>query len=321
MLICEYCNANFKTVSSLNLHKKSARYCLKKQQNKEVDKEVDKNKIFKCDYCDKNYTNKQNLISHYSTCHEKRITEFKEEYEKKLQLLETKYKLIEKQSEEYKQEIEKQKIEYQICLEKQKIEYEKRLDKQEDVYRQQLESQKYDYKEQIQELQNKLERLFSKAIDKPTTNTTNSNIISNNIELKLFLSQQEINHKISSKFTDKYLNNGMKDVANFIKNHILTLEDGSIIYACYDVSRQMFKYRDDKGNMVKDPNALKLINMIQPALLEQIDFMVKYFELNGDINNDEIHKKLHGKAKSLGIQISEMKTSQEFSKELAKITC
>jgi len=113
----------------------------------------------------------------------------------------------------------------------------------------------------------------------------------------------------------------MKDVANFVKNHILTLEDGSVIYACYDISRKIFKYKDKDGNIVKDPNALKLIGMIQPALLEQIDFMVKYFELNGDIDNDEIHKKLYGKAKSLGIQISDMNTSQEFSKELAKITC
>ena len=47
-MICEYCNTTFKTLSSLNYHKKSAKYCLQLRNE-----EIKINKIFVCDFCKK----------------------------------------------------------------------------------------------------------------------------------------------------------------------------------------------------------------------------------------------------------------------------
>ena len=56
---CTYCNTSFKTVSSLNLHKKKASYCLKIQGTKQT---LTHN--FKCDFCNKILTSKRNLEIH-----------------------------------------------------------------------------------------------------------------------------------------------------------------------------------------------------------------------------------------------------------------
>jgi hypothetical protein len=42
----------------------------------------------------------------------------------------------------------------------------------------------------------------------------------------------------------------MKGIAQFVFDHIVKLEDGSMAYACYDTSRQVFKYKDENGNEI-----------------------------------------------------------------------
>jgi hypothetical protein len=51
MLKCEYCKSEFKTISSLNLHKKTAKYCLKKQATSE-DKKLENI----CEFCGKSFS-------------------------------------------------------------------------------------------------------------------------------------------------------------------------------------------------------------------------------------------------------------------------
>lgn len=57
---CEHCGNKFKTVSSLNYHKNSAKYCLK-IQNKQSNK-------FKCEYCSKFLSSKHWLKLHMNKC-------------------------------------------------------------------------------------------------------------------------------------------------------------------------------------------------------------------------------------------------------------
>jgi hypothetical protein len=57
---CEICKASFKTISSLNKHKKNAKYCMKIKENYLSEKE-------KCEYCGK-YMLKKSLKPHYSVC-------------------------------------------------------------------------------------------------------------------------------------------------------------------------------------------------------------------------------------------------------------
>lgn len=61
ILSCKFCNKLFKTVSSLNLHIKSAKKCLKNRS-------MEESKLFKCQDCLKNFSTKQNLNNHQKIC-------------------------------------------------------------------------------------------------------------------------------------------------------------------------------------------------------------------------------------------------------------
>lgn len=88
---CDYCKKIFKSISSLNYHKKNAIYCLKIQGNIE--------KTFHCKYCKKIFNSQKILNSHIIKCEESHIiTELKKENEElkiKIMELETKLQIYE----------------------------------------------------------------------------------------------------------------------------------------------------------------------------------------------------------------------------------
>ena len=115
--------------------------------------------------------------------------------------------------------------------------------------------------------------------------------------------------------------NGMSDLAQFVKDHDITLEDGSIVYTCFDKARKIFKYKDKDGNIIKDPKALN-----QPALKDQSQILLNYFvneydNLNKDdsseINKVNTQKEL---ALRIGMEINTMHENQKFNNELSNIT-
>lgn len=57
---CEFCNKIFKNISTLNKHKKTAKYCLIKQNN------------FECTSCLKQFINEESLHLHYLSCLKKK---------------------------------------------------------------------------------------------------------------------------------------------------------------------------------------------------------------------------------------------------------
>jgi len=60
---CEFCEKEFNTISSLNHHKKTAKYCLKIQKKD--------NEEFKCMYCLNIYATKDSLSNHLKICRNK----------------------------------------------------------------------------------------------------------------------------------------------------------------------------------------------------------------------------------------------------------
>ena len=336
---CEFCLKNFKNTYILNKHKLSAKYCLIIQEKfvKEKindEKVIEEDKVseeikllkFKCEKCDKILFSKQNLNLHIKTCKEilkyqlsekdLEILSIKKNYEQ--QILEK-----EKEIEILKNNHEKQLTEhnnYKNIVTKKQEKYIQKITK----YQSNIEHKDEiidDYKKQIADLQDRLERLHVKAIEKPTITNNNK------INLKCFnLSQETINDKIFSKFNDNYMYNGMSGLAQFVKDHVITLEDGSIVYACFDKARKIFKYKDKDGNIIKDPKALKLISLIQPALKEQSQILLEYFvnEYDNANKNDsyEINKVNTQKelALRIGMEISTMHENQKFSNELSNIT-
>jgi len=60
---CEFCNKTFSNKNNLDTHKKTAKYCLKKQG-----KEIPEKKKFMCDSCNNNFADKRNLEKHKEIC-------------------------------------------------------------------------------------------------------------------------------------------------------------------------------------------------------------------------------------------------------------
>lgn len=96
--ICEFCNTNFSSKQSLNLHKKIAKFCLEiqKQKNSVV---ISENKEFKCEFCNKDFGNIRYLNQHIILCRHK-----KEQINIDIKLeLETTKKLLEESNQKIKE--------------------------------------------------------------------------------------------------------------------------------------------------------------------------------------------------------------------------
>jgi DNA repair exonuclease SbcCD ATPase subunit len=130
---CKFCKNKFKSISSLHHHQKTARYCLVLQGHKQPKK-------YTCSECKKNFTTKQNLKIHQSSCRKTLINNVRNKNNIKIFRL--------------KQQIEK--------LEKS------------------LKEQKEFYEEKIENLQNKLENVAITAVKRPTHHTSNKTIQINN---------------------------------------------------------------------------------------------------------------------------------------------
>jgi len=252
---CQYCEKDFKSKTYMIKHQLVTKKCISIQNGSTIN-----NKEYNCIYCKKNFKTKQNLNIHFLTCF------CKKEKENQIQIEELK-----KENEELKKENEKRIEELKKENEKQIQE----LKKENEKIIINFENQINEYKSKEIEFQNRFERITNRAIDKPSLyNTNNTKIIS----LQPFdLSKDYVTNKVMNKFNDNHILDGMSGIAKFVKDKIVTLEDGSLVYACFDTSRQMFKYKDKDGNVIKDPKSVKLIEMLQPALKEQTTNLVMNF--------------------------------------------
>jgi len=260
---CEYCKSEFKTDFNLKKHQNTAKYCLLKQ--KEINDDYEEI-YYVCEYCDKKFTSKYNLNSHNNSCMLLKENIIKKQIEINEELNKTNEELnktneelnktneeLNKKNEELKKEVKSNEELKKIIdkLNKKLMENDNIISKLEGRLELMEEHNKL-LKELVDDTKHDVKDLCEKAINKPTTN---NNVINNNqrtkIEIKEFnLDSEYVSSKISNKFNDKY----MSGIAQFIKDHVITLEDGSVIYACFDNARRQFKYKDIYGNIIKDPN-------------------------------------------------------------------
>lgn len=61
--VCDFCLNSYSSLSSLNYHKKTAKFCTELQQKG--------NPIKRCAHCKKDYATKQNLQNHLLVCKQK----------------------------------------------------------------------------------------------------------------------------------------------------------------------------------------------------------------------------------------------------------
>ena len=352
---CDYCNNLFKTNSNLKTHQTTAKYCIKLQKIKN-NNDIN-NKLLNCEYCSKLFAYHK-LNTHLNVCKMKKlkiieekdkiIFDIKKEKEDQNNLLKKQIELIKKEHENQtdvlKKQIELIKKEHENQTDVLKKEHDEQFNllkkelyllKKEKTY---FENRSINYKEQldkrieeINNLQNRLEKLALKAIEKPTNSTSTHNTIINN--LPAFHSQEFINNKIQDKFDDRYFHNEMKSIAQFTYDHILTLDNGNLVYVCCDYGRKNFKYKDENGNEITDPEAIKLIDMIQDKLYDktcylhdwavnEYDYLKMQEERDELVDKKELNSVIDmiGKAQDMKMVIKSMNKTNKFSNELAKLT-
>ena len=275
--ICMYCNKILSTKSSLNLHIKTAKYCIKIQEENKV--KIEK-QMFECEDCLKNFSTKQNLNIHYKNCKKLEQKSIIGEKDKKIIKLEINLQNVEKQKQDYKEQLEKKDL-------------------------------------QIKELQDKLERIATKAIEKPTT-TNNLNTL-NIASIIDFNNVDKVKDLIENKLNINHVVDGQKGLANFVKDNLLTDDTAKLLYVCTDPSRHIFKYKDSTGEVKKDVEAKKLTNYILEGGIrtKSSDIGNDWCKDDkGDINMNRFNIMLEQ-------QQSIMKLSDDnnsFKKELASIT-
>lgn len=301
---CQHCTKEFKNLYILNNHIKTAKYCLVLQG-----KIKKKQPLYMCNICEKNLSSKRNLEYHICKKDEdllkcnlcdklisskQRFEEHKKKCKKiiinckycdeifdtnnNLIIHETKcIKKFEYMINEIKVELEKTKSECKLEIEKIKHEYKSELEKKE-----------HEYKLEVKDLQDKLERIAIKGVEKPTNQITNNKYT---YLTSLNFTKDEIKDKIESKFTLDYFLEGQKGVADFTYDNLLLDEEGNTKYICADASRGIYMYKNQKGEYEKDIKSKKLTQVIVKDIISKSDKIyddeIKKYEK--EKNNDMIY--------------------------------
>lgn len=139
---CITCGKTFANISSLNNHRKTARYCLELQEEKQSG-------LMCCEFCNKSFTSKNNLLIHLISCKAKQEHTITEKYEKR--------------------------------LEQQRLEYEKQIELRD--------QQILFLKQQVETLQVREKELTTCLIEKPTIYNDNSTTNTYNIQFNKLLEE------------------------------------------------------------------------------------------------------------------------------------
>ena len=228
--VCEFCNSTFSNKSNLSVHKKRTKRCLVIQNSLNV------NELFKCEKCNKTFTSKQNLNDHQGKCSQK--------IELLYNNLLKKYNILEKKLDISK--IQNQEKDKQFSF---------------------IKKENEELKNQIKDLQDKLSEVANIGAKKDTTSNTyrvNNNIINQLVPYDL--DRNKIRMIIDEKFTENHLYAKENGIANFAVANLLKDDEGNLKLTCTDTARKIFIYKDNNGNIYKDPNAINFTEMYIPEV-------------------------------------------------------
>jgi hypothetical protein len=244
---CEFCKKVLSTKSNLNLHQKTAKYCIA-LQNKE-DLQINLN----CKFCNLEFTRKSILDNHLISCKNKKENEIKAEYEKKINDLEL----------NHNKEIENLKLENIY-------------------YKQQIEN----LNDRIQEitLTSIQQPTNNNTITNNNSLTDNSvkkvTCRYQNILAPInSLTDEYIKQVIDQHYNENIFYQGQKGLARFCVKYFVKTSDNKLLLVCSDPSRKVFLYLDENGNICKDIKALKFTEkFIQPFKDKNKEIYEKIFD-------------------------------------------
>ena len=226
---CEYCQKIFSNRGNLNYHQKTAKFCFKLREEKNLEKNLS---IYKCEYCETDFTRLSVLQNHYLSCKKKNISNYREENQnlKKInQDLQNQVYYLTEKNKEYKE-------------------------------------QNQNLQNQIKELATIAIEKPNKTINN-NSNSNNKNIDNRTVNMVPFnLTQEKIVDILKNKFEEKHLLRGQAGLADFCLENILITPEKKFLYKCCDPSRNHFIFVDDEGKLQKDVDAKFLTHLIyEPA--------------------------------------------------------
>jgi len=197
-------------------------------------------------------------------------------------------------------------------------------EKEIDMYkqRQQMYEKEIDmYRKQVKDLQDRIQELATKAIQKSTTITNNTRT-TNILNLTPFdMSDKSIKDKIHEKYDLGYFMKGQRGVAEFTKENLLLDDKGELMYFCCDPARSIFKYKDESGEVRKDVKANRLSKTITPNILTKAHSLVMEEVKNNYEENEEEKNKRNMEHYDMFFKIKELEANPEkLGSELSKLT-
>jgi hypothetical protein len=270
-LSCIFCNKIFSSKSSVSFHQKTAKFCLKIQdeieEKKINDKKINDKKnqtkkpssksTIKCEFCHDSFTLKSSLNRHYDICKEKKLktnTIFRLEQELKTSCDKNAYLELELKNKENIIEFQKSQIENNS------VKYQKELSN--------LKDERSILLKQLFELKS------TPSITNNTTNTNNYNSTSQSTKISNVTNN--VNNKL--QLTEEFLTKLRNDIS--FKDQIFldeadicrwTLKNGlNNYFAILDKSRKVLTFTDEKGNKVRDQDGVLLANKLYQEFCETI---------------------------------------------------
>jgi hypothetical protein len=277
VIVCEFCNREYSSNSSLNLHKKTAKFCLEKQ--KQLKEQIENTNqeteiiVLKCNFCSKNFNMKTTLLQHLASC------KFKKKKEQEI--------LIESLKKNYEEEIKQLKKEKKDM----KTKYENELKELNVMFENKLKEEKDKYEKDIYYLKTNIETLIKSqsVVSSQQQKSDNYNIqINNTVNNLIVYSPSELNTKIKQLIT-YYEKPNQFSIVNIHEN--LLTEIVKILQPMVQVKdpiNQMITYLNEKG-IYADITAEELVidsfGHSRATLDKLINLAIKYVDLQYANNN------------------------------------
>ena len=266
---CEHCHHVLTSLSSLKHHQLTAKYCLVKQNKEPVKEHI-------CSFCGTAFVVKSTLNSHLRIC--KANTPVVQEQlqlldENSRELVITKQKLL---------VFEKMIFDKDLVFEKMICDKDLVISEQKIIIKELQEQYKSHIEMQNKDLQNRIQSMAEKAIDKPSSSTVNINNL-------LPITNEHLEDQVQF-LTKEHVSHGAVGYAKYALEY--PLKDRLV---CTDTSRKKGKYKDADGNLVSDPEMSSITKKLFLAIKDRNDELVNEYacdlkskldKYNSSANND-----------------------------------
>lgn len=234
---CQYCNSVFSTKSSLNNHLKNAKYCLEKRGLI--------NSNFICEYCSQSFTSNFMLKNHLVNCATKPVA--------------VKLKSVLDNRDEIIRKLEGEKFRLKNLIKIQKITI--------DNHQNTIETQK----NLLEKYEHHINDLTSKVVPRGTGINTKLTEVKAHLEKvhSIDFSPDKI-LQVVKNLTFKDTCDRAAGIARFIRKNFLEDDQGNLLYICSSVSRRIFRYKNNSGNIITDPRCTALFDIIFEPLVNGI---------------------------------------------------